>query len=202
MDISICEMWRVILVLVILSGCQTANNIRPIEFGPYQIKFSYNEWYGGNQWPGMNAYAETYCGSIGKSLYQRNNSFDGRRRPITFNDNSLNTHITFLCFTAQESSWASEICNRDAGQCRELPKIFLAARGVDTRSQMQKQMGTSATTLLNLPRPEYPKARSPSAPAGDSSWTYKAGSRAWTDTIKGICPASSDKGGLIGVLVR
>lgn len=185
-------MWRVILVLVVLSGCQTAENIKPIDSSPYHVKFSYNEWYGGNQWPGMRAYADAYCSSMGKSVFFLN-----------IVDNSLNKHVTYVCVTADENAWGMSLCASESDTCSKAAEIFLAARGVDTRSQMKKLLRVSGAAVASLPPAASPVMSTRNAPIGYSSCAYRVGNTVWTDTIKGItCPPSSSKGGLIGVLVR
>ena len=193
-------MWRVILVLVVLSGCQTAENIKPIDSSPYHVKFSYNEWYGGNQWPGMEAYAESYCSSIGKSLDSL--QVGDLSVIIKFTDNSLNKHVTYPCFTPAEKAWVKKVCDEGGGMCFRVVEVFLAARGVDTSLQIQKLLRQGGALLTLLPPASSTVSRTTNAPIGYSSCSYKVGNTVWTDTVKGVCPPSSSKGGLLGVLVR
>ena len=185
-------MWRGILILAVLSGCQTAQNIKPIESSPHHVKFSYNEWYGGNQWPGMQEYADAYCSSLGKSVFF-----------LRIVDNSLNKHVTYVCVTPEENAWTMSLCNPGSAMCSKSAEIFLTARGVDTKSQMKKLLRASGAVVSSLPPVASPVMSTRNAPIGYSSCTYKVGNTVWTDTIKGInCPPSSSKGGLVGVLVR
>ena len=44
--------------------------------------------------------------------------------------------------------------------------------------------------------------KTPSPPAGYRACVYRAGSVVWTETVLGICPVSSYKGGLYGALQK
>ena len=183
-------------------GCQTAENIRPIETGPYHVKFSYNEWYGGDQWPGMDRYARAYCSSLGKSIASRYPENPHPWFTLKLVDNSWNKHVSYPCFTPDEMSWVAQICSKDDGSdCGRIPEIFLAARGVDVRTQIGKLTGAAAVMAASLP-PASGSQSQQRAPAGFSVCTYRAGSFVWTDTTRGMCPISSSKGGLIGSLQK
>ena len=180
-----------VIVFLSLCGCQSAydytvngtSDFRPISEGPNHITYIVKS----GLLTRLANHSQAHCSTHGK-----------KSSALPWYDNSFYRHWTYACYSEAERSLVKQLMIEDGANW---VRNFLRLKGVNTSSQIGVLVDVAGAAASVIPAENESTPSPMKAPIGYNTCTYRSGQFQWTETLKGICPASFKKGELVGILV-